>query len=95
VIKDGWRGDGLLSPALPKIERIDDPCGRIEAENRQRDPSPVLTLGEEPCEHYVNDGEQRSRLKNPNTLARPTAPMNDMMLEAVAIEVAFLAIFNA
>ena len=34
-------------------------------------------------------------LKNPNTLARPTVPMNDMMLEALAIEVAFLAIFNA
>jgi 3-oxoacyl-[acyl-carrier protein] reductase len=73
MISDGWRGDGVLSPALPKIEKIDDPCDRIEAENRERDPSPVLTLGEEPCEHCVNDGEYDHALKNPNTLARPTA----------------------
>ena len=68
---------------------------RIEAENRERDPSPVLTLGEEPCEHCVNDGEHDHGTEESNALARPTAPMNDMMLEALAIEVAFLAIFNA
>lgn len=34
---------------------------RIEAENRERDPSPMLTLGEEPCEHCVNDGEHDHR----------------------------------
>src|SRR5437867_10698126 len=38
-----------LRPALSKVDKIDDPRDRIEAENRKRDPSPVVTLGEEPA----------------------------------------------
>ena len=68
---------------------------RIEAENRERDPSPALTLGEEPCEHCVNDGEHDHRTEESKHVGETNGAVNDMMLEALAIEVAFLAIFNA
>src|SRR5438067_6024447 len=36
-------------PTLPKVDKIDGPCDRIEAENRKRDLSPVATQREEPA----------------------------------------------
>src|SRR5437667_9284768 len=52
---NGWRGYRVLSPTLPKVDKIDDPCNRVEAENCERDPSPVVTLCEEPCKYCVNE----------------------------------------
>ena len=34
-------------PNASEGRKIDDPCDRLEAENRERDPSPLLTLCEE------------------------------------------------
>ena len=42
-------------PTFPQVDGIDDPRDRIEAENREGDPSPVVTLREEPGEECVND----------------------------------------
>ena len=36
-------------PNASKGDKIDDPCDRSEAENRKRDPSPVVTQREEPA----------------------------------------------
>jgi hypothetical protein len=41
---NGWRGDRVLPPTFPKVDKIDDPCHRVETENRERDPSPVVVV---------------------------------------------------
>ena len=55
ALLNGCRRYRVLRPTLPKVDKIDDPCDRVEAENRERDPSPAVTLCEEPCEDCVND----------------------------------------
>src|SRR5262249_56127344 len=42
-------------PALQQVDEIDDPCDGVEAENGEGEPSPAVTLGEEPGEHCVGD----------------------------------------
>ncbi len=44
-----------LRPTLPKLDKIDDPCDGVEADNCERDPSQVATLGKEPCGDCVNE----------------------------------------
>src|SRR5207249_789774 len=50
-----------LCPTLPKVDKIHDPCNRVEAENREQDPSPVVALCEEPCEECVNNAADDHR----------------------------------
>src|SRR5262249_26871209 len=52
-----WHGRGALLPALAEIDEIDDPCERVEAENRERYPGPVMTPCEKPGEQCVDHAE--------------------------------------
>ena len=50
----GWPSRLRLGPTLSKVDSVDDPGDRVEAENREHNPRPVITPREEPGEHCVN-----------------------------------------